>query len=167
MMPPRSASASRAASSAASTSTATCRIMPVQRWGRAWLERGTGEARFGKPVYEGDIAEVTATEDADGLALSVHSEGRALRDRPRRIAGGAPRCRRLVDYKAVAAARRTRPRPTNSHCAVGDWLGMNPLTVTRGILMRRTLQDTAGDRSDLARSRSSIPARSCGAATGC
>ena len=24
--------------------------MPVQRWGRAWLERGTGEARFGKPV---------------------------------------------------------------------------------------------------------------------
>ncbi len=33
---------------------------PVQRWGRAWLERGTGEARFAKPVYEGDIAEVTA-----------------------------------------------------------------------------------------------------------
>src|ERR1700723_3642422 len=49
--------------------------MPVQRWGRTWLERGTGEAKFGKPVYEGDIAEVTAVEDADGMALFVHSQG--------------------------------------------------------------------------------------------
>ena len=30
---------------------------------------------FGKPVYEGDIAEITATEDADGLALQVASMG--------------------------------------------------------------------------------------------
>jgi hypothetical protein len=48
---------------------------PVQRWGRAWLERGTGEARFTRPVYEGDIAEISATEDPDGLALTVHSQG--------------------------------------------------------------------------------------------
>ena len=32
--------------------------LPVARWGRAWLERGTGDCRFGKPVYEGDIAEI-------------------------------------------------------------------------------------------------------------
>src|ERR1700729_3809041 len=49
--------------------------LPVQRWGRAWLERGTGEARFGKPVYEGEIAEITAQDDADGLALTVTSQG--------------------------------------------------------------------------------------------
>src|SRR5471032_1681351 len=49
--------------------------MPVQRWGKAWLERGTGEARFGKPVYEGDIAEVTAVEDAEGMSLQVESCG--------------------------------------------------------------------------------------------
>src|SRR3954447_18904418 len=49
--------------------------MPVQRWGRAWLERGTGEARFGKPVYEGDIAEITAIDDSEGMSLEVNSGG--------------------------------------------------------------------------------------------
>ena len=36
--------------------------LPVAHWGRAWLERGTGDCKFGKPVYEGDIAEITAEE---------------------------------------------------------------------------------------------------------
>jgi len=31
--------------------------LPVQRWGRAWLERGTAECR--KPIYDGDTAIVT------------------------------------------------------------------------------------------------------------
>jgi len=39
--------------------------MPVLKWGRDWLIRGTGEAKFGKPVYEGDIAEISAVEDAE------------------------------------------------------------------------------------------------------
>ena len=46
--------------------------LPVARWGRAWLERGTGEARFGKPVYEGDIAEISGVEDAEGMATLQH-----------------------------------------------------------------------------------------------
>src|SRR4030088_140887 len=29
--------------------------LPVMRWGRAWLERGTAECRFYKTVYDGDI----------------------------------------------------------------------------------------------------------------
>src|SRR6266567_3730771 len=49
--------------------------LPVQRWGRDWLERGTGEARFSKPVYDGDTAEITATEDADGMSLKVETAG--------------------------------------------------------------------------------------------
>src|SRR3984885_6887165 len=49
--------------------------LPVQRWGRAWLERGTGEARFGKPVYEGDNAEITAVKDATGMSLEVERGG--------------------------------------------------------------------------------------------
>src|SRR5690242_902759 len=48
---------------------------PVAHWGRAWLESGTASARFLKPVYDGEIAEVAAVEDADGLALSVQSQG--------------------------------------------------------------------------------------------
>ena len=32
--------------------------VPLQAWGRAFLERGRMEARFAKPVYEGDTATV-------------------------------------------------------------------------------------------------------------
>ena len=49
--------------------------LPLAHWGRAWLERGTGDCKFGKPVYEGDIAEITADATADGLALTVRSHG--------------------------------------------------------------------------------------------
>ena len=33
--------------------------LPVAAWGRAFLERGLIEARFVKPVYDGEIAEVS------------------------------------------------------------------------------------------------------------
>jgi len=46
--------------------------MPMARWGRDWLAGGFMQARFGKPVYDGDAATVTATPEADGsLALSI------------------------------------------------------------------------------------------------
>ena len=32
--------------------------LPVAKWGRAFLERGLIEARFVKPVYDGESAEV-------------------------------------------------------------------------------------------------------------
>src|SRR5437773_8792316 len=49
--------------------------LPVMRWGRAWLERGTAECRFFKPVYDGDIASVTASEADGALDISVESRG--------------------------------------------------------------------------------------------
>jgi hypothetical protein len=49
--------------------------MPVARWGRAWLERGEAECRFYKPVYDGVVAHIAATEENGGLALIVDSEG--------------------------------------------------------------------------------------------
>ena len=48
---------------------------PVARWGRAWLERGTGDCRFKEPVYDGDVAEIVAEETGDGLSLNVISHG--------------------------------------------------------------------------------------------
>src|SRR6476469_2603253 len=48
---------------------------PVARWGRVWLERGTGDCRFTKPVYEGDIAEIVADETDGALSLKVISRG--------------------------------------------------------------------------------------------
>jgi acyl dehydratase len=101
---------------------------PLQRWGRAWLERGTGEAKFAKPVYENDIAEVTAEEDSDGLALTVHSAGvlcatgRAAlpADRPPPL---------LSDYRQVPP-RATRVEADETSLRINDWLGMAPLTIT-------------------------------------
>jgi hypothetical protein len=49
--------------------------LPVRRWGRAWLERGTAECRLLKPVYDGDAAVVTAIEAAAGLDLRIESHG--------------------------------------------------------------------------------------------
>src|SRR5919197_4949087 len=47
--------------------------MPVARWGRAWLERGSAECRFFKPVYDGEIATVTGSGDGDVLEILVES----------------------------------------------------------------------------------------------
>jgi acyl dehydratase len=47
----------------------------VAKWGRDWLEHGTLECRFGKPVYDGEIAEVDATAIEGGIGLSVTSKG--------------------------------------------------------------------------------------------
>ena len=47
----------------------------VAKWGRAWLEHGTGEARFAKPVYDEALVEVSAEPAGDGLALRVESAG--------------------------------------------------------------------------------------------
>src|SRR6201994_3191007 len=48
---------------------------PVAKWGRAFLERGLIEARFVRPVYDGEIADVTATESDGVLSIEVESRG--------------------------------------------------------------------------------------------
>jgi hypothetical protein len=101
---------------------------PVQRWGRTWLERGTGEARFGKPVYEGDIAEIVATDDADGMGLKVESCGVLCATGRANMPAARPAVS-LADYKSVRV--RADRLPADEHSiAVGDWLGMTPLTVS-------------------------------------
>src|SRR5205807_5044808 len=49
--------------------------LPLRRWGRVWLERGSADCRFIKPVYDGEIATVTASETADALVIEVTSRG--------------------------------------------------------------------------------------------
>src|SRR6202048_104637 len=49
--------------------------LPVAKWGRAFLERGLIEARFVKPVYDGEIANVTAEESDGVLSIEVESRG--------------------------------------------------------------------------------------------
>src|SRR4051794_6691696 len=104
--------------------------LPVQRWGRAWLERGTGEARFGKPVYEGDIAEISAIEDANGLELQVNSDGVLCATGRAGLPPAAPPMPSLDDFKKVPP-RTERPPADEKSLAVGDWFGMNPLAITQ------------------------------------
>src|SRR4051812_17393455 len=49
--------------------------VPIARWGRAFLERGLIEARFVKPVYDGEITEVRGTERDDVISIEVESRG--------------------------------------------------------------------------------------------
>lgn len=50
--------------------------LPVERWGRAFLERGTAECRFAAPVYDGEIAAVTGREEGGAIAIEVDSQGK-------------------------------------------------------------------------------------------
>ena len=65
--------------------------VPAARWGRAWLERGTMNARFLRPVYDGETVEVTAAtagdvaSGGDTVSLSLTSAGGG------RAEGGATR----------------------------------------------------------------------------
>lgn len=49
--------------------------MPMAKWGKDWLTGGQMRARFVKPVYDGDTAEVTEKETAEGLDLSISTRG--------------------------------------------------------------------------------------------
>jgi hypothetical protein len=113
--------------------------VPLQIWGRDWLERGTGEAKFGKPVYENDIAEVTAEQDADGIALTVHSVGVLCATGRAALSADLPPAPALSDYVAVAPRPERRPAD-ESTLKIGDWLGMTPLPITEAF-QAQDLQD--------------------------
>jgi len=50
--------------------------MPVEIFGRDWLERGYGECRFTKPVYDGHSVSVTAiSSGGTSLDIEVRSDG--------------------------------------------------------------------------------------------
>src|SRR5262249_41698714 len=49
--------------------------MPMAKWGKDWLSGGFMQARFVKPIYDGDQATVTAEEAGDGLKLTASARG--------------------------------------------------------------------------------------------
>ena len=79
--------------------------LPVAKWGRAFLERGLIEARFVKPVYDGEIAEITGEESDGGLAHRGRKPRRALRDR-QRIAAGIRAVVSIADFSRSRSGER-------------------------------------------------------------
>src|ERR1700692_2626592 len=97
---------------------------PVAKWGRAFLERGLIEARFIKPVYDGELADVTG-EDSNGvLAIQVESRGEVCAGATASLPPAAPSFP-LSDFVDVAAVGERKPVDATSY-ALGKWLGAVP-----------------------------------------
>jgi acyl dehydratase len=98
--------------------------VPVRKWGRAFLERGVIEARFVKPVYDGEFAEVTAKESDGVLSIEVESRGEQCATGTASLPASAPSFS-IADYRETAAVAERRPVNTASY-EVGKWLGTIP-----------------------------------------
>jgi acyl dehydratase len=97
---------------------------PVTKWGRAFLERGLIEARFVKPIYDGEIADVTATESDGVLSIEVESRGQLCATGSASLPASAPQLL-LADYSEVAAVAERKPVNEASY-QLGKWLGTVP-----------------------------------------
>jgi acyl dehydratase len=102
--------------------------LPVRRWGRAWLDRGTAECRLLKPVYDGDTAVVTAAEGEGALDLQIESHGELC------VTGRAALPADTPEPPPAFAEAPTppdeRPPADETTLAVGTRLAMNPFRVT-------------------------------------
>jgi len=98
--------------------------LPVAKWGRAFLERGLIEARFVKPVYDGEIAELTGVENDGVLAIEVHSRGELCATGRASLPVAAPAIS-LADFTEVAAVAERKPVNASSY-EIGKWLGTQP-----------------------------------------
>src|SRR5712675_62903 len=127
--PRPAASGSAAGWCRGSTSTGYMTHMPVARWGRAWLERGTAECRFFKPVYDGEIATVTAGEGAGEIEILVESRGERCATGRAALPAAPPAAPPIDSFREVAQ-RAERPPADEASLAVGTWLGLDPYPIT-------------------------------------
>jgi acyl dehydratase len=95
--------------------------LPVARWGRDFLERGLIEARFVKPVYDGEIADVSGAETDGELAIEVRSRGELCATGSASLPASAPDIV-MADYQNVPAVAERKPVSTSSY-EVDKWLG--------------------------------------------
>jgi hypothetical protein len=98
--------------------------LPVAKWGRAFLERGRIDARFVKPVYDGETAKVTGEEKDGVLTISVECEGQLRATGSASLLVSAPSVS-LADFSETAPVTERRPVDANSY-ALGKWLGTVP-----------------------------------------
>lgn len=102
---------------------------PMAKWGKDWLSGGYMQARFGKPVYDGDTATVTADESAEGLDLSISARGYLCATGCARLKGATAPVRRLSE--APMPEIDNRPAASMASLPVGRTLGTLRETYTR------------------------------------
>jgi acyl dehydratase len=98
--------------------------LPVAKWGRAFLERGLIEARFVKPVYDGEVANVSGEESNGVLSIEVESRGQLCATGSASLPAFAPSLS-ISDFSEIAAAAERRPVNATSY-ELGKWLGTVP-----------------------------------------
>jgi hypothetical protein len=104
--------------------------LPVQRWGRAWLERGTAACRLLKPVYDGDTAIVTATGAGEGLELRVESRGEiCATGRADLPAGPVSAPAAFAEAPVPPEPPATRPAADETTLALGTRFAIHPFRV--------------------------------------
>ena len=107
--------------------------LPLEAWGRAFLERGRMEARFLKPVYDGETATATGVEAGGGLDLRIESRGLLCGTGRATLPAAAPAIR-LSDYQeATPPPHDERPEIGPDSYPAGAWLGIRPNKVTADI----------------------------------
>jgi hypothetical protein len=100
--------------------------LPVRRWGRAFLERGLIEARFVKPVYDGEITDIRGAENDGVISIEVESRGELCATGTASLPAAAPRFS-IADYPETAPVSERKPVSVTSYEA-GQWLGSMPRT---------------------------------------
>jgi acyl dehydratase len=104
--------------------------LPVERWGRAFLERGTAQCRFTHPVYDGEIAEVAGREDGDAIAIELTSRGRCCASGSARLPANAAAVPVLELFPpASPPATENRSPASPATLPVGGCLNSFPLEV--------------------------------------
>jgi acyl dehydratase len=98
--------------------------LPVARWGRIFLERGLIEARFVKPVYDGEMADVSGEESDGVVSIEVTSRGQLCATGTASLPASAPSFS-PADFFEVAAVAERRPVNEASY-QLGKWLGTVP-----------------------------------------
>lgn len=104
--------------------------LPAARWGKAWLEYGTVECRLLKPVYDGDLVTVTASETPGELKIALESRGELCATGRASLAA-----RPAVPPAAFAEAPRPpappaeRPPATAATLPVGSWFAIRPIRI--------------------------------------
>jgi len=98
--------------------------LPVRRWGRAFLERGLIEARFVKPVYDGEVADVSAAESDGLLSIAVESRGQLCATGSASVPASAPSIA-LSDFAETPPVAERKPVNAASY-ELGKWLGTVP-----------------------------------------
>jgi acyl dehydratase len=98
--------------------------LPVAKWGRAFLEHGLIEARFVKPVYDGEIADITGEERDGVLSIEVQGRGQLCATGSASLPAAAPSLS-MSDFSETEAVAERKPVNATSY-ELGKWLGTVP-----------------------------------------